>query len=303
MTRLRPVDIEVVPGNLVRYDADLQQKAGLSLRQLACKAADIPEDELGTMVDEVTIAAVPVSSGLGVIGGFSDAVGAIVTHLGFRAFVTEGHDVAGIAEALERGGDILMLADDERFVAIIPGRPGVVDNTGATARGFVAGLESMRGGVTGASALVLGCGPVGMAGAEALLERGATVALLDADRDRALEVFRALSSTAPERIGVEEGGMNVLSRYDLIFEATNSGGFIESHHLTSNTLMAAPGVPLALTADALDRHGDRVLHDVLEIGTATMAVQAAAHRTGGEGLENAAGGPARVSGAWRLEGR
>ncbi len=299
MTRLRPVDIELLPGKLVAYDAELQRKTGLSLRQVACKAAGILEDDLRTMMNEVVVAAVPVSSGLGIIGGFSYTVGSIVTHLGFRSFVTERHDVAGTAEALERGGDILMLADDERFIAITPGRHQVVDNARATARGFLAGLEAMSGGFSGASALVLGCGPVGVAGAEALLERGATVALLDTDRGRALSAFRDLISTAPDAVGVEDGGMNALSTYDLIFEATNTGGFIDSHNLTSRTLLAAPGIPCALTADALAHHGDRILHDALEIGTATMCVEAVVHWAGREEFGKAAGGFAGSSEAGR----
>jgi hypothetical protein len=35
-------------------------------------------------------------------------------------------------------------------------------------------------------------------------------------------------------------------------------------------------MPCALTVEALDRHGERVLHDALEIGTAAMTVEVAA---------------------------
>jgi len=275
VTRLKATDIDLIPGSLPGYDADLKRRTGLSLRQIACKAAGVWEADLERVMGGLTVAAVPVSSGLGVIRGFSRAVAAIVAHLGFRAFVTEHRDVAGLAEGVERGGDILMLADDERFVAITPGRHQVVDNSRATALGFVAGLEAMNGGLAEASVLILGCGPVGVAGAEALLERGASVALFDADRERALLAFRTLNPKASKRIRVEEEGQPALGRYELIFDATNTGGFIESDHLTSKTLVAAPGMPCALTPEALARHRDRILHDALEIGTATMAVQAA----------------------------
>jgi hypothetical protein len=82
---------------------------------------------------------------------------------------------------------------------------------------------------------------------------------------------------------VEDGGVDALEGYELIFEATNTGGFVETHHLTSRTFMAAPGMPCALTPDALAMHGDRILHDALEIGTATMAVQAGVGLTGSSG--------------------
>ncbi len=288
MTRLQPPDVDPIPGNLADYDDALRRKTGLSLRQIACRATGTTEDRLERVMGRVTAAAVPVSSGLGVIPGFSHAVAAIVAHLGFRSFVPEGRDVEGIVEALERGADILLLADDQRFVALSPGRRFVVDNAGATARGFVAGLEAMRGEIAGTSALVLGCGPVGMAGAEALLNRGATVSLLDSDRGRALSAARGLEAIWPEAVRVEEDEWaSALGRYDLIFEATPAGGFIESHYLSSTTLVAAPGMPCALTEEALDRHGHRVLHDALEIGTATMTVEVAAEMAEGLGPEKA----------------
>ena len=45
-------------------------------------------------------------------------------------------------------------------------------------------------------------------------------------------------------------------------------------------MVAAPGMPCALTPDAMAENRNRVLHDALEIGTATMTVQAAAQATG-----------------------
>ena len=277
MTRLRPAEMEPIPGNLARYDAELRRKTGLSLRQLACRANGIQEEEIQAVAGKVTVAAVPMSSGLGVIRGFSHAVAAIVAHLGFRVMVTHQVDVAGMAEAVERGGDILLVADDHRFIALTHGRHPLVDNAGATARGFVAGLEAMKGGVAGESVLILGCGPVGVAGAEALLARGASVTLLDTVRDRARSAFQALGPGGAGGLRVEEEeGPAVFCRYGLIFDATNAGGFMESGHLTPETVLAAPGVPLGLTPEAMAVHGDRVLHDSLEIGTATMAVQAAA---------------------------
>ena len=169
-----------------------------------------------------------------------------------------------------------MLADDDRFVAIIPGRPDVVENSWATAQGFVTGLELMTGGLSGESVLVLGCGPVGVAATRALIDRGADVALCDIERERALAALREIGQHASDRIRMEDTPHTVFARYELIFDATNAGGFIEPAHLTPDTMLAAPGMPCALTPEAMAEYRDRVLHDALEIGTATMAVQAAA---------------------------
>jgi pyrrolysine biosynthesis protein PylD len=190
-----------------------------------------------------------------------------------------------------------------------------VDNARATAEGYVAALELMKGSLRGEEVLVLGCGPVGRAAARVLLDRGASLALCDREEGRArsvaeelsqavsggigragsLEFGRAISGAVCEavpgeldeavsgeldkaisrRLRLEPDPVDALGRYELIFDATDAGGFIEPGHLTPETCVAAPGLPLALTPDAMDLHHDRVLHDVLEIGTATMAVQAA----------------------------
>jgi pyrrolysine biosynthesis protein PylD len=275
MTRLKEREIDHIARQLDDYDAHLKRLTGASLRQIACMASGVDEALFVDLVDGVSIAAVPVSSGLGVIGGFCGTVAAIVSHLGFESFVTDGCDVVGIAEGFEKGADILMLADDDRFVALTPGRKHVVCNIRATAQGFVAGLELMRGGVAGESVLVLGCGPVGVAAAKALIDRGADVALCDIDRERALTALLEIGQYASGKIRMEDTPHTALKHYELIFDATNAGGFIEPAHLTPQAMVAAPGMPCALTPEAMAEHRDRVLHDALEIGTATMVVQAA----------------------------
>ncbi len=305
MTRLTGADIGPILERLDEYDALLKQKTGASLRQIASRAAGIEEGAIMERPDRgpiaaasnrvraavvpsrVRVAAIPVRAGLGVINGFSDTVAGIASHLGFEAFVTDATDVAGLAEGIDRGANVLMLADDDRFIAFIPELGRTVDNAPATAQGFVAGLEFMRGGLSGASALVLGCGPVGVAGAKALLHRGADVALCDLRHERVEAALRALGHDAAERIRVEEDAELALPRYELIFEATNAGAFIEAAHLGPNALVAAPGLPCALTAEAMAKHGGHVLHDPLEIGTATMVLQAAAMMAGDVGAGRA----------------
>jgi pyrrolysine biosynthesis protein PylD len=275
MTRLIKDDIDRITRQLDDYDARLKRMTGASLRQIACSAAGVDEALILDLLDRVRIAAVPVRSGLGVIDGFSNTVAAIVSHLGFASLVTESSDVAGIAEGLQRGADILMLSDDERFVALTPGGRHVVDNSQATAQGFVAALDLMRGGLAGESVLVLGCGPVGRAATKALIDRGADVAICDAKQERALAALREIGQDASSRIRLEDTPPTALERYELIFDATDVGDFIEPAHLTPRTMVAAPGMPCALTPEAMAENRDRVLHDALEIGTATMAVQAA----------------------------
>jgi pyrrolysine biosynthesis protein PylD len=280
MTRLREEDVAQIPERLEGYDRRLKQVTGASLRQIACRGAGIHEAQIVEVLPRFRFVAVPVRSGLGVIGGFSGAVAAIVSHLGFESFVTESCDAAGIAEGIERGAEILMLADDDRFVAVTPRRGHLVDNSQATAQGFVAALEFMRGGLAGEDVLVLGCGPVGVAASKALLDRGSSVALCDLQENRALTALQDIGQEDPERVRIEGAPDAALLKYDLIFDATDAGGFIEPAHLTPSTFVAAPGMPCGLTPEALAGARDRVLHDALEIGAATMAIQAAARLLG-----------------------
>jgi pyrrolysine biosynthesis protein PylD len=293
MTRLKEADVCPIAGNLAAYDAHLKRMTGATLRQIACKAAGVREELMVGALDQIRIAAVPISSGLGVIGGFSSTVATIVHHLGFEAYVTRSCDVAGIVEGSEGGAEggaqILMLADDHRFVAITPGQEGVVDNTAATALGFVAGLELMKGGLFGESVLMLGCGPLGVAAAKALLGCGAKVALCDTEKGRAAAALGKLGSGASDRIWTDATPLTALRRYEVLFDATNEGSFIEAAHLTPHSMVAAPGVPCGLTPEAVDAHRDRILHDALEIGTATMVVRAAAKLVTGTGNGRAGG--------------
>ena len=292
MTRLRGGDIAPILSGLDDYDGRLRRETGASLRQIACRAAGVEEALIVKLARRVRVAAVPVGSGLGVIDGFSGTVAGIVAHLGFETFVTERADVAGMAEGMERGAHVLMLADDERFVAITPERRHVVDNNLATAQGFVAALELMGRGLTSRCALVLGCGPLGMAAATSLLDRGADVALCDIRHERATAALRKITGgaadrTRPDRIRIEQDPRAALRRYEVIFDATDAGGFIEPSHLGPKTMVAAAGLPCALTPEAMAEHQGRILHDALEIGTATMAVQAAATLAGGDDAKKA----------------
>lgn len=288
MTRLEERDVDRIARQLNEYDARLKHVTGASLRQIACVACGVEENKIVDIQDRIHMAAVPISSGLGVIDGFCDAVAAIVSFLGFETFVTEETDVYGIARAIEKGADILLLADDDRFLAFAPEKRLVVDNSRATALGFVAALELKKGGFAGEPVLVLGCGPVGLAAAKALVERGADVTLCDIQRDRALEALRQVQQYGPGGVRLADSPQSAIACYEIIYDATTMGNIIGPEHLTRQSVVAAPGMPCALTADAMEIHSDRIIHDALEIGTATMAVQAAASFAEGVGAKEAA---------------
>ena len=113
MTRLQSNDISRIAADLNHYDRQLVERTGCSLRAIACRAGEIEEAQIMGLLPDLRVAVIPISSGEGIIGGFTDAVLSILLHMGTNAFVTQAPDVAGICEAFEKKADAAMLADDE----------------------------------------------------------------------------------------------------------------------------------------------------------------------------------------------
>jgi pyrrolysine biosynthesis protein PylD len=269
MTRLTGEIIQSIKDDLAIYDGELQRKTGLSLRQLACRASGIGEAEARKLLGSILVGVVPVTSGEGMIEGFCEAVAGIVSHLGATSFVTRSSDVAGLAEAIERGATVVFLADDDRFIAVGISSRSVVDNSEATARGYIAALDALAGGLKDRPVLVLGAGQVGKKALDALKGLGARAAVYDPDPEK----IRGLGTESG--IVVEEDLESALKKYSLLVDASPAAGIIRERHVKPDTVIAAPGLPLGLCPGALVIIGDRIIHDPLQIGVATMVLMAA----------------------------
>lgn len=270
MTRLRGGDIAGLTAALEDYEAELRRKTGLGLAGLACRAAGVAEADFRKAARGVRAAVLPLTAGGGIIPGFADAVAGILRHLGLEAAAATESDAGGLAQAAARGSDILVAADDRRFVALRWSSARVVDNAVATGRGFGAALEAMAGSLQGRKALVVGCGPVGSAAAAFLQGCGACVVLMDRLPERARELAARLGRTGPP-VQVASDLATALAGCRLIVEATPGAGVIGARHLHPDACVAAPGVPLGLTPAARRRVAPRLVHDPLQLGVATMA--------------------------------
>jgi pyrrolysine biosynthesis protein PylD len=272
MTRLTTDDITSIADELQAYDEELVTKTGCSLHGIACQAAGITESEIKKVSADVRVGVIPITFDQGVIKGFSETVASIVSHIGCKAFVSQAVDVAGIAEAIEKKADIIMFADDDRFVAIDISNRYVVDNAEATAKGYVAGLNSMTSGLNGKDVLVIGCGPVGSCATEALAKLDAHVSVHDAKPSRCKELADRLKQSLKIEIEVAAELHPSLLVHQFIIDATPAAEIIRAHHITPETYISAPGVPLGLDKDAQAQISNRLLHDPLQIGVATMVV-------------------------------
>lgn len=259
--------IREVEAGLDRYDRDLEARTGYNLIQVASHAAGASEDDVRRL-PETRAAVVPVTAGAGIIPGFSGAVAAILGHLGLNAFCTREHDVSGIAEAFERGTDLVFAADDGRFVALDVKHGRCVDNATATGRAFAAALELKAGGLSGRRVLVMGLGRVGWQAAAYLAARNALLLVTDADRSRVDAAVRHFGARACLNLmdGIRQAG--------LVIDATPVPEIIPEEVVTDGLIVAAPGLPLGLSEKARATLGDNLIHDPLQLGVATMALMA-----------------------------
>lgn len=264
MTRLLKEDVERIHRELRLYDSELIEKTGLSLRQVACVAAGIPEKAVIERAATDKAAVIPITVGEGIIPSFSTAVRSIIQHLGFQAVVTSETDVAGIAEGISHGANLLFMADDLKFIALNILTGAAVDNGEATGKGFVAALEGMALGLKEKRVLVLGAGPVGLSAIAFLKKLGAKAAVFDIDETK-MEKFKDDTS-----IKIEPDLKRALATYRFIIDATPQGGFIQLDEVHSDTKIVCPGMPLGLAPAAYSSLKGGLIHDPLQIGVAAM---------------------------------
>lgn len=277
MTRLRTDDIRMVAQGLNACDEHLRAITGFGLRALACRAVGLEDKKAENRIRDCRVFAVPMTCGQGAIETFSETIGAIASHLGFDAYVSDGTDMAGMADAFEGRADILLSADDDRFVAIHVPTRRVVDNAQCTGMGFCAGLAQMAGGLKEKPVLVIGCGPVGRSAAIHAAGLGAMVTLFDIEKERC----RALAAGQKNRANffVSDDLASAIGCHDLIIEATPAADVIGVEAIRPAMLIAAPGVPCGVTLKGRQMLAGRLLWDSLAIGVATMLMEAIACKT------------------------
>lgn len=264
MTRLTPDVIKGIPETISSLDTALERIIGADLRHVACSAAGISTEDI--CFESYTVAVVPVTSGKGVITGFSESVSAAVREIGMNSFVTEGSDVTGTAEAYRSGADIIFMADDENFIAINTKARMFTDNIRSTAKGYVAALKCVEGDLAGKKVLVLGAGRVGTVATEILLEQGATVEVSDIVWNKALVLERKHRSVRA-RADLEKA----IQENRLILNA--SPGKIPGKLIQEGAVISSPGVPYAFDSEGEAKA--KIIHDVLSLGVAVMAVSSA----------------------------
>ena len=272
MTRLKPADVQLIPTTLEEYEEELMKKTGCTLLEIAEDAARADEN-VEAILRKTKGAVVPITSGGGVIGGFVQAVAAILNHIGIRTTITHGTDITGIAEAFEHDADLMFLADDRKFVAINLHTRQVVDNATSTAKAYVAVLDKMTNGLRGKPVLVIGIGNVGTQVISELIRRKARPLAVDLDRIRLRALIKKYRGLVVAFNTVDEA----ISHTNLIINAAPTRNILSAEMIKEEMLIAAPAIPVGLTQAALRKLEHNLVHDPLQLGVATMAVEACAN--------------------------
>jgi pyrrolysine biosynthesis protein PylD len=279
MTRLSSDLILRMNETIAAYDLALVQKTGLTLRQIAARAAGLSEEILCEAFRSERVAVVPVTAGQGVIEGFTQAVGGIIEHLGCPCFITANSDASGLAEGIEKGATIVFLADDNRFIAINIPKKRVIDNAEATGWSYAYALDACAGGLKGRDVLLIGAGQVGKNALCALLRLGAKVGVFDIDGSKVQSLVDKF------QIKQEENLSEALDLYTIFFDASPAPDIIRAEHIKPETIISACGIPIGLSDEARSLVEDRLIHDPLQLGTAAMLAMAVRH-----GLSDKCGG-------------
>jgi len=261
MTRLTEELIKDVPSKVNSLDEELIEKIGMDMREFACYSMGVKKKDI--VFEDYSVAIVPVTSGQGVIGGFSASVAAAAESLGMHSFVTRSCDVMGISEAFSSAADIIFMADDDRFIALNTRTRSFADNIWATAKGYVTALSLADGGLKGKRVLVIGAGRVGSEAVRILMKEGASVEVTDIIPRRAEDLQRRHKGVKA-RPNVDDA----ISDNRLILNA--SPGLISGKLIQKGAVISSPGVPYAFDEEG-EKRAKVIIHDVLSLGVAVMA--------------------------------
>ena len=262
MTRLKSEWIKDLDKTASEWNLSLKEIAGVGYIELAAYISGNSVEKILQAAEEYKVAVIPITSGDGIINTFSESVAAIVSSMGFDAFVTEKTDVDGIHEAYMNDADIMFMADDTRYIAISARNGMACDNNIATAYGFSEILCRMAGEIKNKNVAVLGYGIIGELMAEYLADKGATIYIYEKKHE-----LRQKAENSGY-FWIEDA--EKLKSCDYIADATCTGNWLSKNMLSENAVIAAPGIPFSLDSESADEMKGRYVHDLLEIGTAVM---------------------------------
>ena len=254
MALLTPEDLENIKRQLQEADSAVRRVTGLDIKGV-CK------DFYGTTSCGEKIGIVPVTSGNGIIGNFSASLHAITEYFGFDSFVTNMPDVSGYYEAVRNGAQIILMADDNTFLAHNLKNGKIANNQPCT--GIIyAEIASRYLKADSKEVLAVGLGKVGFPGVAHFVQKGFRVYGYDADR--------TLLEKTVDSLGITPFDPTSPRKFSIIFEATPCADTIPEAALSENCVISTPGIPCAISRELQKKYGIELVMEPLGIGTASM---------------------------------
>ncbi|AAM03605.1 TPA: 3-methylornithyl-N6-L-lysine dehydrogenase PylD [Methanosarcina acetivorans] len=254
MALLTPEDLENINRQLHEADSTVRRVTGLDIKGV-CK------DFYGTTPCCEKVGIVPVTSGNGIIGNFSESLRAITEYFGFDSFVTTMPDVSGYYEAVRNGAQIILMADDNTFLAHNLKNGKIANNQPCT--GIIyAEIASRYMKADSKDVLAVGLGKVGFPGAAHLVNKGFRVYGYDADK--------ALLEKTVSDLGITPFEPENPRRFSIIFEATPCADTVPESVISDNCVISTPGIPCAISRELQEKYGVELIMEPLGIGTASM---------------------------------
>lgn len=272
MALLTPDDLKNIKDALVSNDRLIEKLTGTDLKTMCSQI-------YGTAYHQEKIGIIPITAGGGIIGSFSESLLYTVSHFGMDGFITEKTDVAGFYEAVTKGADIILMADDLAFVAynvrtgqiahnqictgivyseiLIRTRPEIFKEAAAKAGKTENDLNKV---------LAIGIGKVGKHALRNLLDKGCDVYVYDADP-------AVLEKILSEYKGAKKYDPADPHAFLKIFEATPCADTIRDDMIIPGAVLSTPGIPIALSEEKRREFSVTAVQEPLGIGTMSMIYQ------------------------------
>ena len=106
-----------------------------------------------------------------------------------------------------------------------------------------------------------------------MLRLGAKVSTYDTNPPSCREFNSSLAGPDSDGITIQSDFPEAQTGHTLVVDATNAAGIIGAEDISSQTFVAAPGMPLGVCRAAQTKLSDRLLLDPLQIGIATMGME------------------------------
>lgn len=273
MTRLKTEDLLPSMGNMRAYNEKMLQILGCGIHKLAAHALGIDEKLVMQALTQSTVGIIPISSGEGIISGFSQLLYEIACFLGCQTQILPP-DKEGFAKAKADNYEIILWSDDDTYLAENLWYDFQAENGWATGLGYAAALDLLVSRYQyEKKVLVLGAGPVGRSASYALTRAGYTVVLCDTDLEKAQKHAQTLSRC----IAVDLETIAQYAPYFCLLDATPADTQYCEKYLAKDACITAPCVPCHW--EGKKEYYEKLWHDPLQLGTAIMLVSAITRTT------------------------